>query len=68
MKISVSPLSFSTDFILGSGGLSVAHQIYNRFKGAGKSLNAGDIAIVDGAKDHYYQVREVRIAQVQMLN
>ena len=45
----------------------MAHQIYNRFKGAGKPINAGDIAIVDGAKDHYYQVRVVRIAQVQML-
>ncbi|KAF8636578.1 hypothetical protein AX17_003389 [Amanita inopinata Kibby_2008] len=39
----------------GSGGLSVAHQIYDRFKAAGKSLNAGDIAIVDGAEYHYYQ-------------
>jgi len=39
----------------GSGGLSVAHQIYNRFKAAGKPLNEGDIAIVDGAEYHYYQ-------------
>ncbi|KAK2466953.1 hypothetical protein APHAL10511_001211 [Amanita phalloides] len=39
----------------GSGGLSVAHQIYNRFKAAGKSLSAGDIAIVDGTKNHDYQ-------------
>lgn len=68
MKNSVSPLSSLTDFILGSGGLSVAHQIYNRFKEAGKPLNAGDIAIVDGAKDHYYQVCAVLSAQVQMLN
>ncbi|KAF8654117.1 hypothetical protein AX16_003649 [Volvariella volvacea WC 439] len=39
----------------GSGGLSVANQIYNRFKAAGKSLNPGDIAIVDAAEYHYYQ-------------
>jgi hypothetical protein len=40
----------------GSGGLSVSQQIYNRFKAAGKPLDHGEIAIVDGAKDHYYQV------------
>ena len=40
----------------GSGGLSVANQIYDRFKAAGKPLNEGDIAIVDGAEYHYYQV------------
>jgi len=39
----------------GSGGLSVAHQIYNRFKAAGKPLGDGEIAIVDAAKDHFYQ-------------
>lgn len=39
----------------GSGGLSVANQIYNRFKRAGKSLNPGDIAILDAAEYHYYQ-------------
>ncbi|PPQ83737.1 hypothetical protein CVT24_007624 [Panaeolus cyanescens] len=39
----------------GSGGLSVAQQIVNRFKNAGKPLNNGDIAIIDGAKNHYYQ-------------
>ncbi|KAL1672635.1 hypothetical protein EV122DRAFT_283790 [Schizophyllum commune] len=39
----------------GSGGLSVANQIYDRFKAAGKPLNEGDIAIVDGAEYHYYQ-------------
>ncbi|RDB21032.1 Sulfide:quinone oxidoreductase, mitochondrial [Hypsizygus marmoreus] len=39
----------------GSGGLSVASQIYNRFKAAGKPLNPGDVAIVDGAEYHYYQ-------------
>ncbi|KAF8628364.1 hypothetical protein AX15_003899 [Amanita polypyramis BW_CC] len=39
----------------GSGGLSVAHQIYDRFQAAGKPLRPGDIAIVDGAKYHDYQ-------------
>ncbi|KAH9946178.1 FAD/NAD(P)-binding domain-containing protein [Epithele typhae] len=39
----------------GTGGLNVANQIYNRFKSAGKALNAGDIAIVDAAEYHYYQ-------------
>ncbi|KAF9464662.1 sulfide-quinone oxidoreductase [Collybia nuda] len=39
----------------GSGGLSVANQIYDRFKAAGKPLNKGDVAIVDGAEHHYYQ-------------
>ena len=41
----------------GSAGLSVANQIYYRFKSAGKALNEGDIAILDAAQDHYYQVR-----------
>ncbi|KDR81572.1 hypothetical protein GALMADRAFT_239601 [Galerina marginata CBS 339.88] len=39
----------------GSAGLPVAHQIYNRFKAAGKSLADGDIGIVDAAANHYYQ-------------
>ncbi|KAI0362011.1 FAD/NAD-P-binding domain-containing protein [Trametes cingulata] len=39
----------------GSGGLTVANQIYNRFKSAGKALNQGDIAILDAAEYHYYQ-------------
>ncbi|KAI0646980.1 FAD/NAD-P-binding domain-containing protein [Trametes meyenii] len=39
----------------GSGGLTVANQIYNRFKSAGKALNEGDIAILDAAEYHYYQ-------------
>ncbi|RXW24149.1 hypothetical protein EST38_g1724 [Candolleomyces aberdarensis] len=39
----------------GSGGLSVANQIYHRFKAAGTSLNKDDIAILDAAPDHYYQ-------------
>lgn len=42
--------------LLGSGGLTVANQIYNRFKSAGKALNEGDIAILDAAEYHYYQV------------
>lgn len=42
--------------LLGSGGLTVANQIYNRFKSAGKALNKGDIAILDAAEYHYYQV------------
>ena len=41
----------------GSGGISVSHQIYNRFKAAGKALAPGDVAIVDGAEWHHYQVR-----------
>ncbi|KAH9001048.1 FAD/NAD-P-binding domain-containing protein [Lactarius akahatsu] len=40
----------------GSGGLSVAQQLYNRFKVAGKPLQAGDIAVVDAAVYHDYQV------------
>ena len=43
----------------GSAGLTVAHQIYNRFKRARKALNAGDIAILDAAEYHYYQVRMI---------
>ncbi|KAF9005614.1 FAD/NAD(P)-binding domain-containing protein [Cyathus striatus] len=39
----------------GTGGLTVANQIYNRFKAAGKPLNAGDIAVIDAAQYHYYQ-------------
>ncbi|KAJ7109335.1 hypothetical protein C8R44DRAFT_884386 [Mycena epipterygia] len=39
----------------GSGGLSVANQIYDRFKAAGKPLKAGDVAIIDPADMHYYQ-------------
>jgi hypothetical protein len=40
----------------GSGGLSVAQQLYDRFGAAGKPLKAGDIAIVDAAEYHHYQV------------
>ncbi|KAI0256917.1 FAD/NAD-P-binding domain-containing protein [Lactifluus subvellereus] len=40
----------------GSGGLSVAQQLYNRFETAGKRLKAGDIAILDAAEYHHYQV------------
>ncbi|KAF9224750.1 sulfide-quinone oxidoreductase [Gyrodon lividus] len=39
----------------GSGGLTVAHQIYDRFKDAGTPLNPGDIAVLDAAEYHYYQ-------------
>jgi sulfide:quinone oxidoreductase len=41
----------------GTGGLAAANQIYNRFKTAGKRLSPGDVAIVDAAEYHYYQVR-----------
>ena len=41
--------------LTGSAGLSVANQIYNRFKEAGTPLNKGDIAILDAAEDHFYQ-------------
>lgn len=44
------------DTRIGSGGLSVAQQLYDRFDAAGKRLKAGDIAIVDAAEYHYYQV------------
>ncbi len=37
----------------------MANQLYNRFKSAGKTLNAGDIAILDAAEYHYYQVRMI---------
>ncbi|TFK29903.1 sulfide-quinone oxidoreductase [Coprinopsis marcescibilis] len=39
----------------GSAGLSVANQVYDRFKSEGKSLNKDDIAVVDAADYHYYQ-------------
>ncbi|KAH9842790.1 FAD/NAD(P)-binding domain-containing protein [Rhodofomes roseus] len=39
----------------GSGGLTVANQIFNRFKAAGTPLNKGDIAILDANEYHYYQ-------------
>lgn len=42
--------------IAGAGGLTVANQVYNRFKEAGKALNDGDIAILDAADYHHYQV------------
>lgn len=37
----------SADFCVGSGGLAVAHQIYNAFKAQGQTLNPGDVSIVD---------------------
>nr|GAT58720.1 predicted protein [Mycena chlorophos] len=39
----------------GSAGLSVANQIFDRFKASGTPLNSGDIAILDRAEQHYYQ-------------
>jgi len=39
----------------GSGGLSVANQIYNRFKKGGQALGDGDVAVVDSAEWHHYQ-------------
>jgi len=39
----------------GTGGLTVANQIYNKFKREGKGLADGDIAILDNAHYHYYQ-------------
>lgn len=51
----------NVDESLGSGGLTVANQIYNRFKAAGKPLNAGDVVVLDAADYHYYQVS----AQIQ---
>jgi eukaryotic sulfide quinone oxidoreductase len=34
----------------------VANQIHDRFKAAGKPLNESDIAILDAAEYHHYQV------------
>lgn len=48
---------------LGSGGLTVANQIYNRFKAAGTPLNEGDIAVLDANDYHYYQVRTSRLSR-----
>jgi len=42
--------------LTGSGGLSIANQLYNRFNAAGKQLKDGDITILDAAEYHYYQV------------
>lgn len=52
----VTVLPTEPDTRIGSGGLSVAQQLYNRFDAAGKPLKAGDIAIVDAAEYHNYQV------------
>ena len=40
----------------GAGGLSVANQIYRRFKASGLALKEADIVILDAAEYHYYQV------------
>ena len=57
----LAAVEFTVWFALGSGGLTVASQIYNRFKAAGKPLNEGDIAIVDAAEYHFYQVRQLPV-------
>jgi eukaryotic sulfide quinone oxidoreductase len=41
----------------GAGGITIANQIYLRFKAAGKALNDGDVAVLDAADFHNYQVR-----------
>lgn len=46
---------FPWRYVSGSGGLSVACQISDRFKDVGTPLNKDDIAIVDAADYHYYQ-------------
>ena len=51
----------------GSAGLSVANQIYYRFKSAGKALNEDDIAIVDAAEYHYYQVRKIFATAIHII-
>jgi eukaryotic sulfide quinone oxidoreductase len=48
-------------FITGTGGLSAAQQIYDRFSAAQQGLNAGDIAILDSAEYHYYQVSSIAL-------
>ncbi|PSR74933.1 hypothetical protein PHLCEN_2v9467 [Hermanssonia centrifuga] len=47
--------AFRANPFVGSGGLTVANQIYSRFRAAGKPLAKGDIAILDDAEYHYYQ-------------
>ncbi|TIA88306.1 hypothetical protein E3P99_02689 [Wallemia hederae] len=39
----------------GTAGVTAAAQIQNKFRDENKSLGAGDIAIVDAAKEHHYQ-------------
>jgi sulfide:quinone oxidoreductase len=39
----------------GTAGLAAANQVYNLFKAQGKTLAAGDIAIVDSNPNHDYQ-------------
>lgn len=48
---------FCLSCIVGSAGLTVASQIRERFRSAGKALAGDDIAILDAADYHYYQVR-----------
>lgn len=48
--------------LVGAGGLTVASQISNRFRSAGKALNDNDIAVLDAAEYHYYQVSTLAIS------
>jgi hypothetical protein len=60
--------SFHVSICTGSGGLSVAQQIYNRFANAKKSLNTDDIAILDAAEYHHYQVHlNPRVSKIRVL-
>lgn len=36
--------------------MTIASQIYNRFKDAGAPLREGDVVILDSSEYHYYQV------------
>ena len=56
MACSANCLNYKYPLSKGTGGLAVAQQIYNRFKLSGKPLRNGDICIVDGSENHYYQV------------
>jgi sulfide:quinone oxidoreductase len=49
----------------GTAGLSVSNQIFNKFKAQGKALNAGDVAVVDAAQYHHYQVWSPFTSSVQ---
>lgn len=55
-----------SDIPIGSGGLSVANQIYDRFAVAGKPLNPGDIAIVDASKTHDYQASSYQLLSLSI--
>ena len=40
----------------GSAGLSVSNQLVNKFRSEGKPLSDGDVAVLDAAEFHHYQV------------